>query len=110
MISLHAGMYSKLVQAVSTHSRLLYATKCSVMVDVRTPGEARARPWKEENSVHIPIQDLVERLVELPTDHTVPIELFCGGTSRASLAKAFLEQAGYSDVRIHRDSAEERDG
>lgn len=81
------------------------AAQKSVTIDVRTPGEMKALPLKKEGVLKIPVQNLVERLSELPADHEVPILLFCGGTSRLSLAKAFLEQAGYIDVRIHPESA-----
>lgn len=49
-------------------------------------------------SRHIPVQELPERLEELPSDLETPICCFCRIGQRSGLAKRFLEQVGYTNV------------
>ena len=64
-------------------------------VDVRTKGEYRAGTIA--GALNIPLDELRERLDELPKDR--PIMVFCGVGLRAYLAYRILVQNGFTDVR-----------
>lgn len=49
------------------------------------------------SSKHIPVNEIPERLEELPSDLETPICCFCKIGQRSGLAKRFLEQVGTSD-------------
>jgi rhodanese-related sulfurtransferase len=50
------------------------------------------------SSKHIPVNEIPERLSELPEDLETPICCFCKIGQRSGIAKRFLEQVGYTDV------------
>lgn len=50
------------------------------------------------SSKHIPVQEIPERLEELPADLETPICCFCKIGQRSGIAKRFLEQVGYTQV------------
>lgn len=65
-----------------------------LVVDVRTANE-----WNQQQikgSVNIPLNQLVERLEELPRDRT--LVLHCRTGYRSSLAASLLVRAGFTDV------------
>lgn len=68
----------------------------AVLLDVRTDLETDyvALPF----ALHIPIDELPDRLAEVPRDKLVAT--FCSGTDRANVAFAFLRSKGYDNVRI----------
>ena len=65
------------------------------LVDVRTPDEFALGAL--EGAVNIPLDDLRERLDEIPRDK--PVFLYCGVGLRGYLASCILTQRGYADVR-----------
>lgn len=65
------------------------------LVDVRTPDEFAVGTIP--GAVNIPLDDLRQRLGELPTDR--PIYLFCGVGLRGYLASNILKDNGFKDVR-----------
>ncbi|MGN0210229.1 MAG: FAD-dependent oxidoreductase [Muribaculaceae bacterium] len=65
------------------------------LVDVRTPDEFAVGTIP--GAVNIPLDDLRQRLGELPTDR--PIYLFCGVGLRGYLASNILRDSGFTDVR-----------
>ena len=65
------------------------------LVDVRTPDEFAVGTIP--GAVSIPLDDLRQRLAELPTDR--PIYLFCGVGLRGYLASNILKDNGFKDVR-----------
>ena len=65
------------------------------LVDVRTPDEFAV--GSIPGAVNIPLDDLRQRLAELPTDR--PIYLFCGVGLRGYLASNILKDNGFADVR-----------
>src|SRR5262245_9143047 len=68
--------------------------KPSTLVDVRFPGE-----WAQgaiPGAVHIPLDQLEERLAEIPRDGRVAV--YCQSGLRSSTAASLLEQAGFGDV------------
>ena len=73
-------------------SRLTAAEK-PVIVDVRNPGE-RAKK-RLDNSLHIPLGRLRERLAEIPDR---PVFVYCAGGYRSSIAASLLQQSGRTRV------------
>ena len=66
-----------------------------ILVDVRTADEYALGTIG--GAVNIPLDDLRERMGEIPTD--VPVWLFCGVGLRGYLASNILKVNGYRDVR-----------
>ena len=65
------------------------------LVDVRTPDEYALGTI--DGAVNIPLDDLRERMDEIPTDR--PVWLFCGIGLRGYLASNILKDNGYAEVR-----------
>ena len=65
------------------------------LVDVRTPDEFALGAL--EGAVNIPLDDLRNRMNEIPQDK--PVFLYCGVGLRGYLASCILKQNGYADVR-----------
>lgn len=64
------------------------------LVDVRTPDEASL--GMISGAVNIPLDDLRNRMSEIPTDR--PVYLYCGIGLRGYLASNILKNNGYKDV------------
>ena len=65
-----------------------------LVVDIRTPKE-----WQDahiQQSINLPLNQLVERRAELPKDR--PIVVHCQGGYRSSIAASLLEQHGFERV------------
>ncbi|MDH7600730.1 MAG: FAD-dependent oxidoreductase [Armatimonadota bacterium] len=67
-----------------------------VLLDVRTPAEVEAQPFRHERVVHIPLGKLRERAGELPRDKEFVI--FCKTSMRAWEAQRILEGEGFTRV------------
>lgn len=65
------------------------------LVDVRTPDEFMLGSL--EGAVNIPLDDLRERITEIPFDK--PVWFFCGIGLRGYLASIILREKGYKEVR-----------
>lgn len=65
------------------------------LIDVRTPDEYLLGSL--ESAINIPLDDMRERLQEIPADK--PICLFCGVGLRGYLASNILKENGFKDVR-----------
>jgi len=63
-------------------------------VDVRTPREREQKAIPD--SVHIPLNQLVNRLEELPKNR--PLLIYCAGGYRSSIAASLLQQHRFSRV------------
>ncbi|HXI31130.1 MAG TPA: MBL fold metallo-hydrolase [Vicinamibacterales bacterium] len=63
-------------------------------VDVRTPREHDEK--SVAGSVNIPLNQLAERLGELPADR--PLLVYCAGGYRSSIAASLLQRAGFAHV------------
>lgn len=63
------------------------------LLDVRTPGEAAARPVAE-NALVIPLEEIRDRLDEIPQDK--PVLLVCARGARSAEALRILLQAGHA--------------
>ena len=70
------------------------AEKAPVIVDVRAPGERQQK--RIPGSVGIPLNHLVERLSELPSDR--PLLVHCAGGYRSSIAASLLQRQGFTQV------------
>ncbi|MBN1411756.1 MAG: FAD-dependent oxidoreductase [Spirochaetales bacterium] len=66
----------------------------TVLIDVRTRGEYKQGTI--EGAVNIPIDDLRQRIEELPADKKIIV--FCAVGARAYLACRILSQSGFKDV------------
>ncbi len=66
-----------------------------MLIDVRTPDEYAL--GSIPGAVNIPLDDLRQRLSEIPTDR--PLWLFCGVGLRGYLASNILKGHGFTDVR-----------
>jgi glyoxylase-like metal-dependent hydrolase (beta-lactamase superfamily II)/rhodanese-related sulfurtransferase len=67
----------------------------SLGIDVRTPTERREATI--DGTLHIPLNHLVGRVTELPTDRA--LVLFCAGGYRSSIAASLLQHHGLKDVQ-----------
>ena len=65
-----------------------------VVLGVRTDGEVREK--RIENSQHIPVHQLRERIAEVPQDREVAV--YCESGYRSAMAMGILEQEGYTNA------------
>ncbi|HMH38152.1 MAG TPA: rhodanese-like domain-containing protein, partial [Streptosporangiaceae bacterium] len=65
-----------------------------VLLDVRGPGEREMGCI--EDSVHIPLGQLRDRVGEL--DPARPVVTYCAGGYRSSIAASLLRASGFADV------------
>lgn len=83
--SLNAAEYKRQYVLTNTRHRL---------VDVRSPQEYAY--GHVTGAVNIPVQELQQRLNELPRD--LPIMLYCRSGSRSGMALQLLQAAGFTEV------------
>jgi rhodanese-related sulfurtransferase len=82
---------------------LFLALDAAVLLDLRTQEEVDTitfglKHHRNIQVIHIPLDELPDRLPELPTDR--PIGLFCSSGVRAGVAYGFLMAHGFTQVRI----------
>jgi glyoxylase-like metal-dependent hydrolase (beta-lactamase superfamily II) len=80
------------ISAGVAHDRL--ATGAPLLVDVRAPREHEQK--HVPGSVSLPLNHLIERVGQLPTNR--PIVLHCAGGYRSSIAASLLQSRGFRDV------------
>jgi glyoxylase-like metal-dependent hydrolase (beta-lactamase superfamily II)/rhodanese-related sulfurtransferase len=68
--------------------------RAPVIVDVRAPGERQQK--RIPGSLGIPLNHLVERVSELPSDR--PLLVHCAGGYRSSIAASLLQRHGFTHV------------
>lgn len=66
----------------------------AILLDVRSPGEFQAA--HASGSVNIPLNDLAQRLSELPKE--VPIAVACASGTRSGVARMLLKRHGFPQV------------
>lgn len=66
----------------------------ATVVDVRSPDEFRA--GAHPGAVNIPLQQLAQRVGEIPRDR--PVVLYCTSGVRSGTAAAQLKRLGFTDV------------
>jgi rhodanese-related sulfurtransferase len=81
----------------------LFASDAAVFLDVRSNEEVQSMPFplgvhKNVESLHVPINEIPERLNEIPPDKSVAV--FCPAHVRASIVYAYLRSKGYEQVRV----------
>lgn len=77
-------------------ARTLVKEQHALVLDVRTDEEFKAHHI--EGAVNIPVDDLEQRLAELP-DKKRTIIVYCKSGGRSSRAAQFLASAGYTQVK-----------
>lgn len=63
----------------------------ATLLDVRTPGEFRS--GHVEGALNIPVQQLAQRISEVPKD--APVVVYCASGARSASAVGQLRKAGY---------------
>lgn len=74
--------------------RLKENPRSLVLLDVREPWEREAA--QIEPSLHIPMNDVPDRLAELPKDR--PIVVYCHHGTRSQAVAGYLEGEGFENV------------
>ena len=82
------------VSAGVAAERLATAVPAPLAVDVRTPQEREQRAVPD--SVSIPLNQLPNRIDELPRDR--PLLLYCAGGYRSSIAASVLRREGFTKI------------
>lgn len=67
-----------------------------VLLDVRTKREYAAVSLQD--SVHLPLGEIEERIAELVPDRRTPLRVVCASGARSGAACRLLQQLGYGDV------------
>lgn len=75
-------------------AELLGSTEAPLAVDVRTPREREQKFIA--GSIHIPLNHLSERVMELPKNRSMLV--YCAGGYRSSIAASLLSRDGFADV------------
>jgi phage shock operon rhodanese PspE len=76
-------------------------------IDVRTAEEFAA--GHVSGAVNIPYEEITARITEVSGDHDAEIYLYCRSGRRADIAKAALEEMGYTQIVNLRTVAAARD-
>ena len=79
----------------------LFRIPDAVFLDVRSSQEVESVsfPLKfQAEAIHIPTDEIPERISEIPRDKTVGI--FCSAGTRSAIVYAFLRANGFDNVRI----------
>jgi phage shock protein E len=77
-------------------SRAVMETNRVYVIDVRTEGE-----WKTghiQNAILIPYDQIKERIVEVTTNKSASIALYCRSGRRSRIARESLQKLGYQNV------------
>lgn len=90
-----SNIVSGAMKSISWREVLQLDKEKALLIDVRTPAEHALGTI--EGAVNIPLDDLRERLAEVPTDKEVV--LFCAVGLRGYLAERILRGRGYTRVR-----------
>jgi rhodanese-related sulfurtransferase len=70
-----------------------------VVIDVRRQEEVEEKGIVDAaNSLHIPLEEFVERRAEWPADKDTPIVIYCGSGHRSTMAMTILWSYGYNDA------------
>jgi rhodanese-related sulfurtransferase len=71
-----------------------------VVLDVRTAAEqAENGVVDSDNLIHIPLEEMIRRKAEWPSDKDAPIVIHAGTDHRSTIAMSILWSYGYTDVR-----------
>jgi len=79
----------------------LFELKDAVFLDVRSKEEVESISFPlrfQAECIHIPTNEIPDRLLEIPKDK--PIGIFCSAGTRSAIVYAFLKTNGYDNVKI----------
>jgi rhodanese-related sulfurtransferase len=79
----------------------LFDTRDAVFLDVRSKPESESAnfpPKIQAQCLHIPTDEIPDRLPEIPKDKVIGV--FCSAGIRAAIVYAFLRSHGFENVRI----------
>jgi len=79
----------------------LFETEGAVLLDVRAHEEVKSVQLRLEHHVevlHIPTDEVPDRLDEIPRDR--PVGVFCSAGTRSAIVYAYLRSKGYDNVRV----------
>lgn len=82
------------ISAVEAAERMKRAPSRIVLLDVREPYERELAVI--EPSLHIPMNEVPDRLEEIPKDRTVVV--YCHGGVRSAMVAGFLEVRGFREI------------
>jgi rhodanese-related sulfurtransferase len=82
------------ISAPVVQERIAASAPAPVLIDVRSPREHEEK--HVAGSLSVPLNHLIERVGQLPTDR--PIVLHCAGGYRSSIAASLLQARGFHDV------------
>lgn len=90
-----AGQQSQALQAVSETAAALPATQL-IWIDVRTKEEFDSGHLP--GALHIPYEQIAERITEVTTDKNAQIKLYCRSGRRSGIALESLKALGFNKV------------
>jgi rhodanese-related sulfurtransferase len=93
-IALVAFTYLKGGPRMSTQAIREKLAAGATVLDVRTREEHAAGAYP--GALHIPVQELAQRVGEVP--RTKPVVVYCAAGARAAAAVKLLQDAGFADV------------
>lgn len=85
---------SKTLSATEYKSRYVQNNSPHLLIDVRSPAEFAEGHIR--GAKNIPLQELPQRLAQIPNDK--PVMLYCRSGNRSGMALQMLQNAGYEDV------------
>lgn len=87
------GVYEDVTAA---EANKILETPGTFLLDVRTEGEYQASHLA--NATLVPVQELEQRLADLPADKERPVLVYCRSGNRSVSASKILGQQGYKKV------------
>ncbi len=88
--------YTKFLVIIALMLSIELASEARLVVDVRTESE-----WKLghlESAVHIPLQEIDQKIKLFASSKEQKILLYCGGGRRAGEAEKILKKLGYTNA------------
>ena len=105
--STHVRLWSAAASSSQTVASSEHASACDTLhgflqqahvalLDVRSREEFALGSAK--GALNVPVESIPDLMHKLPEDLASPVVVFCAAGKRATLAKTFLRQVGYSNV------------
>jgi rhodanese-related sulfurtransferase len=82
------------IQKMTAGKYASFQSEPHTLIDVRSSGEWRG--GRASNAIHIPLNEVAQRMNKIPKDK--PVVLICASGMRSSMAATVLAKAGYSSV------------
>lgn len=84
----------QLISPAGYQDRFVGSTESHLLIDVRTPAEFAT--GHIPGAINIPVDELANRLSEVPDSQ--PVVVYCRSGNRSAQAGRTLAQAGYTDI------------